>query len=895
MMNNILYYSDIVTTRSEKRTETKAKKKRNFLSDKGQRFFRALIITMLVVTMITTIFLSSYLYISSASSKMLEEAGEYSYQINNWVTEQESIMNMFVNSISANPQMLDDYDGMVKYLDEITRHYPGISATYIANPDFTHGHPMVMNNGWVPADDYVEEERQWYIDALAAQDYNITEPYYDARTGEYCITFSKAVYAENGKQFLGVFAVDFYLDVLTNIISSNQAKDGYDFLVDKDGQVIDHPNPDYRVYNDNFINIRNLPYYDVYSKSKNVIKPIRDYDGRLRMCLVLNDEISDFSIIVLKDTWKMYGGVVQYAALYLVLFSICIIAVNVLVTRMMKRQIQANEDLKKAASAAAAADKAKSNFLARMSHEIRTPINAMLGMNEMILRENQSNQIEEYALNVSSAGNTLLALINEILDFSKIEDGKIEIIPVKYETASMITDLVNIISDRLSAKELEFELDIDPEIPAYLYGDDIRIKQIITNLLTNAAKYTEKGSVRFTVKQTEVNDENDDVTLYIEVRDTGIGIREEDMSKLFDSFQRLDEQKNRNIKGTGLGIPITHNLLLMMGSRLEVKSVYGQGSTFSFLLHQKRIGAEKIGEFDIHHHAGIHRNAKERYIYVPDARVLIVDDNKMNLKVASGLLKRNGVVPDTALSGKECIELVKNNKYHIIFMDHMMPDMDGIETLQQLRSSGLIGEDIAVIAMTANAVSGAKDNYLSYGFEGYISKPIAVDKLENELEKHLPEELISYRNTEAKKDPDSVKESEEIMNEMTYTPATLPKSSFPDNCSFLDMELGMGYCGGDKELYGEMVQTFREEAKLEQIEKFYKEKDLKNYRILVHSVKSTALSIGAAALSEEAKALENAAKTEDEKFIEENHRHFMESYKKMTDMIGAAMNGEDTG
>ena len=193
---------------------------------------------------------------------------------------------------------------------------------------------------------------------------------------------------------------------------------------------------------------------------------------------------------------------------------------------------------------------------------------------------------------------------------------------------------MNIISDRLSAKELEFELDIDPEVPAYLYGDDIRIKQIITNLLTNAAKYTEKGSVRFTVKQTEVNDENDDVTLYIEVRDTGIGIREEDMSKLFDSFQRLDEQKNRNIKGTGLGIPITHNLLLMMGSRLEVKSVYGQGSTFSFLLHQKRIGAEKIGEFDIHHHAGIHRNAKERYIYVPDARVLIVDDNKMNLKVA---------------------------------------------------------------------------------------------------------------------------------------------------------------------------------------------------------------------------------------------------------------------
>ncbi len=244
----------------------------------------------------------------------------------------------------------------------------------------------------------------------------------------------------------------------------------------------------------------------------------------------------------------------------------------------------------------------------------------------------------------------------------------------------------------------------------------------------------------------------------------------------------------------------------MMGSSLDVKSVYGEGSTFSFYLQQKRVGQENIGEFDVHHHADMHKSAQERYIYVPDARILVVDDNKMNLKVASGLLKRNGVVPDTALSGKECIELVKKNKYHIIFMDHMMPDMDGIETLQTLRSGGLIGEDTAVIAMTANAVMGARDSYLSYGFEGYLSKPIAVDKLENELEKHLPQHLISYRTNEEKKNSDSAQESkverDDSMNEITYTPATMPKSGFPDNCGFLDIQLGMGYCGGDKELYG---------------------------------------------------------------------------------------------
>lgn len=457
----------------------------------------------------------------------------------------------------------------------------------------------------------------------------------------------------------------------------------------------------------------------------------------------------------------------------------------------------------------------------------------------------------------------------------------------------MITDLVNIISDRAAEKGLNFEVDIDPEIPAYLYGDDIRIKQIITNLLTNAVKYTEKGSIRFTMWQTEANDDNDDVTLYVEVTDTGIGIRDEDKSKLFDSFRRLDEEKNRNIEGTGLGIPITHNLLKMMNSQLDVRSIYGQGSTFSFNLRQKRVGQEKIGQFDVHHRAGAQKNAQQRYIYAPDARILIVDDNKMNLIVAAGLLKRNGIVPDRALSGNECMELAKKNKYHIIFMDHMMPGMDGIETYNQLRSSELIGDDTAVIAMTANAVAGARDNYISYGFAGYISKPIVVNKLEDELKKHLPGELVSYRYTDAKKGTDSVQKKEEPAAEKTEAPAAPANPAFPDNCSFLDIEKGMSYCGGDKELYGDMVQTFRSESKLDEIEKFFNEKDLKNYRILVHAVKSTALSIGAVNLSEEAKALENAAKTDDEKYIEENHRHFMDSYREITEKIDAAVKGEN--
>lgn len=397
--------------------------------------------------------------------------------------------------------------------------------------------------------------------------------------------------------------------------------------------------------------------------------------------------------------------------------------------KMQKKELE-NLKLKQTADAAVAAGEAKDRFLALMSHDIRTPINAILGMNEMIIRESSEDTIQDYAGDIKEAGNTLLSLVNTILDYSKIEEGKMEIVPVNYESRRFFTNLIRATGTRAKEKGLEFRVDIDKNIPKVLYGDDMRISQVISNLLTNAIKYTEKGYVELIARVFERTD--DDVVLYVEVRDSGIGIRKEDMDRMFDSFQRLDEERNRNIEGTGLGMSIVSNLLSLMDSRLEVESEYGVGSKFSFLLRQKAVSRD-----DAETVSGSALPKQTRHVYAPDARLLIVDDNAMNLKVTTRLLKVNGIVPDTALSGADAIEMVKHNHYDIIYLDHMMPEMDGVETLNNMRENNLLSGDTKVIILTANAISGAREQYLKQGFDDYLSKPIEVDILEAQLAKYL--------------------------------------------------------------------------------------------------------------------------------------------------------------
>lgn len=386
----------------------------------------------------------------------------------------------------------------------------------------------------------------------------------------------------------------------------------------------------------------------------------------------------------------------------------------------------------------------KNAFFANMSHEIRTPINTIIGLNEMTLREETSEEITENAINIQNASKMLLSLINDILDLSKIESGKMEIVPVQYETGAMFSELVNIIWIRAYEKKIEFKLDIAEDIPSMLYGDEIRIKQVLLNILTNAIKYTQEGSVTFSAKCEKIS--LNQIRLVMGVTDTGIGIRKEDMKDLFSSFRRVDESENRKIEGTGLGLAISKQLVDLMGGKIEVDSIYARGSTFTVSFLQQVVNKKPIGSVDfmIKKNRHMHEEYKQSF-EAPDANVLIVDDNEMNLLVAVKLLRSTKVNIDTASSGAECLEKTKHKYYHIIFMDHKMPDMDGIETLQQLREqkNGMCN-NVPVIALTANVMTGAEEIYHQYGFEGYLAKPINGTLFEAMILNFLPKDLIEF-------------------------------------------------------------------------------------------------------------------------------------------------------
>ena len=594
---------------------------------------------------------------------------------------------------------------------------------------------------------------------------------------------------------------------------------------------------------------------------------------------------------------------------YPMLYLCCVMMVSVSMYQYhvsILKQMDYEVELKEAIERAVAADSAKSRFLAQMSHEIRTPINAVLGMNEMILRESSDPDILEYSGNINSAGNTLLTLINSILDFSKIEDGKMELVPVRFDTASVINELIVAITPRAQAKGLDLNTDIDGKLPSALYGDDVRISQVINNLLTNAVKYTEKGKVTLTVR----NDGIDDgiAKVFVSVADTGIGIKEEDKDKLFVSFERLDVVKNRHIEGTGLGMSIVTKLLDLMDSKLNVESVYGEGSEFSFTLLLKVEDSEPVGNYAERIASRAAVKASSKLIEAPNARVLVVDDNDMNLKVAKGLLKLCKVKADLAVSGYEAIDRMRTKEYDIVFLDHLMPKMDGIETLAELKKEGLLPDHTKTVALTANAIVGAKESYLAAGFDDYLAKPIEIEDLEKKLLAYLPEE--AYTAADAKVQ-DAVKEeagknaSDSAADGEVLEFAAVDNEALeftPDEggeeggirfdmkklaAAGVDTAAGLGFCAGDESFYFELLSDYIKavDDKGNALDEKYGAKDWKDYQILVHALKSTSKTVGLTEISEKALALENAAKAGDAAFIESNHADFMNGYRSMVNKL----------
>ena len=414
-------------------------------------------------------------------------------------------------------------------------------------------------------------------------------------------------------------------------------------------------------------------------------------------------------------------------------YGVCTFALCTLIIYMRQMMDNHVKFVEQAKNDAIAANVAKSQFLANMSHEIRTPLNGILGMDAILLEECKDDNMKEYARNIQSAGQSLLSIINDILDISKIEAGKLEILPVEYELFSVINDCYNIAKVRAESKFLALKMMIDSELPSCLCGDEVRIRQIINNLLSNAVKYTKEGTVTLTINFEKLSENQ--ITLNISVKDTGIGIREEDLNKLFSSFTRIEEKRNRNIEGTGLGLNLTKKLVEMMGGEIHAKSTYGEGSEFVVWIPQKVINSEPIGDFEkqYQHFVNNSDNHGQKFI-APDAQILIVDDVEINLKVMKGLLKKTHIQIDTAESGMTCLEYVKNKHYDLIFLDHLMPNLDGIGTIKILKK---MGNKIPVVAMTANVVTEVEEKYLKEGFDDYISKPINIKTLNKLLQKYF--------------------------------------------------------------------------------------------------------------------------------------------------------------
>lgn len=530
---------------------------------------------------------------------------------------------------------------------------------------------------------------------------------------------------------------------------------------------------------------------------------------------------------------------------------------------LMKRLVLQTED----------ANRAKTNFVSNMSHEIRTPMNSIVGITEILLRSRHSPKEQEYLLNIQSSGRVLLTIINDVLDCSKMEAGKMQLFDEPYDTCSLFHDLRISMENRIGHSGLELIYDIDQDIPCKLKGDMGRIRQVIINLVNNAIKYTEKGSVRFSVHVRQKN--TDKVMLYYEVADTGIGIRKEDHKILFDAFQRVEMDRNRYVEGTGLGLTISQNLVNMMGGVIEVESEYGKGSRFFFTIEQTIIDPTPVSAVNYNGQKdNVTEKEAECLFIAPEAHILLVDDNELNLVVAKELLKPLRMQIDTAENGLQAVKMVRGSQYDLVLMDHMMPVMDGIEAAKAIRA---LPEDkyqkLPIIALTANAMVDARKEFLNAGMNGFVAKPIDFARICNQLKLWLPKDLVrDVPKEEAKKLLADDLSDREIQPED-------PQMGF-------SFEEGVNHCGSKAALMKTIRIFYRTiDSKANKIEQCLKEGLISDYVIEIHALKSSALLIGAVPLSEAAKELEDYGKQGKTEVLEEKTPDVLTLYRDLKNIL----------
>lgn len=523
-----------------------------------------------------------------------------------------------------------------------------------------------------------------------------------------------------------------------------------------------------------------------------------------------------------------------------------------------------------------AANQAKTDFLANMSHEIRTPINAIIGMNEMVLREAKEERLREYALAVHNSATTLLSLINDVLDISKIESGRTEIVEEEYELRLLLADCRNMVAARAAAKGLELIAECDEGLPSKLYGDSMRVRQVIVNLLTNAVKYTQRGFVRFAVTGTKTQE---GCRLRVVVEDSGIGMTQESLQKLFVKFERFDLQHNRNVEGTGLGMNIVKELLRLMKGTIAVESEYGRGTKFTVEIPQKIVDETPVGQVKLTEQGVEDTGRRESSFIAPGARILVVDDVEMNRKVIMNLLRETQIRIDTAESGRRCLELAGAAEYDIILMDHMMPEMDGIETLRLLRQMQRTkGTYTPVIMLTANALSGMRELYLENGFDDYLAKPIGGEYLERKLLQYLPPEKVRTDVRVQEEAPEPEEDPGRQTQEQMQKRLDRIKNGLPE----LDTDAGLLYCAESLDFYLEMLDDYAGNGRAQRLETAFGATDWETYEVEVHSLKGTSRTLGLTQLGDLAEKLQHAASERDESFLQENHAEMM---RRLTEAI----------
>ena len=624
---------------------------------------------------------------------------------------QEEIENFFVKWtvwLQSNQESFHEFSGVYGY----------IRGSYV---DGTR---------WVPPPDYIPQSRPWYQGAatMSGRAY-YTIPYTDAETGDVVVSLSIGVFDSNRVR-AGIVAIDVNIASIVDYVSSlTMANDGYGVMLNEKMIFVMHPDNDY-----NGVNIMQVGSHNNFAEIGEMLTNGEEVSGVIftdpngqRSIAYFRTLFNNWHIGIITPLSSYNRNVTQLAIVMSVLGFALMTILSYILIRYSIAKTRSDE-----------ASKSKSNFLATMSHEIRTPLNAVIGIAQIELdKDSIPDEHTEAFEKIFNSGNGLLGIINDILDMSKIETGKMEIFPEEYYTPSLINDAVMLNIGRIGDKDITFSLNIDENLPLKLIGDELRIKQILSNILSNAFKYTKSGQVKFTVYHSI---EMGDFALHLIIEDTGQGMKPEDRDKIFSEYSRFNAKANRTTEGTGIGMSITKKLIEMMDGMIIVESEYGVGSRFSVMIKQGTvdcdvIGAELVRQLSEFSYKGERFTSNTEHEQMSYGNVLVVDDVDINLYVAEGMMSQYGLNVTSVLSGFEAIELVTaGNVYDIIFMDHMMPQMDGIETTQKLRELGYKG---CIVALTANAIVGNSDMFLNNGFDGFVSKPIDITQLDAILNKFV--------------------------------------------------------------------------------------------------------------------------------------------------------------